>query len=172
MQGSHLDTDNRRIDIRISAFWRTVETSIYTGAACVLALTAVIALIGSGFVIWQGFRSWNSWDSILQVIDRLLLVLMLVEILHTVRISIRSHVMAPEPFLIVCLIATIRRILLIALEAANVSHPETWKSQGEAIFRATVIELALLGSLMLILVIAICLLRRTADMAAEKPDDC
>jgi len=41
--------------------------------------------------------------------EQLLIVLMLVEILHTVRISIRSHkLMIVEPFLIVGLIASIR----------------------------------------------------------------
>ena len=48
--------------------------------------------------------------------NELLIVLMLVEILHTVRISIRSHVLVTEPFLVVGLIAAIRRILVITLE--------------------------------------------------------
>jgi hypothetical protein len=34
----------------------------------------------------------------LQVLDHLLVVLMLVEILHTVRISIHSHTLITEPF--------------------------------------------------------------------------
>ncbi len=46
---------------------------------------------------------------------------MLVEILHTVRISIRSHVLVTEPFLVVGLIASIRRILVITLEAATLT---------------------------------------------------
>jgi hypothetical protein len=36
---------------------------------------------------------------------------MIVEILHTVRISLRSHILVAEPFLIVGLIAAVRRIL-------------------------------------------------------------
>jgi hypothetical protein len=43
---------------------------------------------------------------------------MLVEILHTVRISIRSHVLVTEPFLVIGLIASIRRMLVISLELA------------------------------------------------------
>lgn len=42
-------------------------------------------------------------------LDQLLLVLMMVEILHTVRISIRTQALTVIPFLIVGLIATIRR---------------------------------------------------------------
>src|SRR5438045_8805654 len=57
----------------------------------------------------------------LQVLDQLLIVLMLFEILHTVRISIRSHTRGTEPFLVVGLIASIRRILVITLEAADLT---------------------------------------------------
>jgi Phosphate-starvation-inducible E family len=56
---------------------------------------------------------------------------MLVEILHTIRISVRSHVLVPEPFLIVGLIATIRRILVITLETANLTSSnlgQEWRS--------------------------------------------
>jgi uncharacterized membrane protein (DUF373 family) len=97
----------------------------------------------------------------LRLIDRLLLVLMIVEIFHTVRISIRSHALIAEPFLLVGLIATIRRILVIALEAANVSRPEIWRQDGRAIFLASATELGLLGLLLLVIVGAICLLRRS-----------
>jgi len=44
------------------------------------------------------------------VLDDLLVVLMLVEIFHTVRISIRSHVLVTEPFLIVGLITPLRSL--------------------------------------------------------------
>jgi hypothetical protein len=97
----------------------------------------------------------------------MLVVLMLVEILHTVRISIRSHVLVTEPFLIVGLIATIRRILVITLEAANLTRPDTWAKGGEAIFRASVIELGLLGLLVFVFVAAIYLLRRTRPTPEE-----
>ena len=58
----------------------------------------------------------------LRVLNELLVVLMLVEILHTVRISIRSHVLVTEPFLVVGLIASIRRILVISLEMATLTR--------------------------------------------------
>lgn len=153
---------------RSSIFWSFLEACIYTALACAIAMTAMIALAGAVGVLWHGVRTWNSSDTVLQIIDRLLLVLMLVEILHTVRISIRSHVLVTEPFLIVGIIATIRRILVITLEAANLTRPETWAKGGEAIFRASVIELGLLGVLVLVLVTAIYLLRRSPPMQEEE----
>ena len=158
---------DNHIETRIHALGRIVETGICSAVACLLAVTAIIALVGCGFVVWQGLRTGNSWDTMLRVIDGLLLVLMLAEILHTVRISIRSHVIVPEPFLIVGLIATIRRMLIIALEAAHLSYPETWQQDGKTLFRAFVIELALLGLLVLIFVGAICLLRRSRPSPEE-----
>lgn len=137
-----------------------MEAGIYSALACALALTAVVALGGTGRVLWEGLRTWNSSSIILVIIDRILVALMLVEILHTVRISIRSHVLVTEPFLIVGLIATIRRILVITLETADLTRQATWANGGEAIFRASVIELGMLSVLVLVLVTAIYLLRR------------
>src|SRR6266576_1528399 len=86
---------------------------------------------------------------------RCLLVLGLVEILHTVRISIRSHILVTEPFLIVGLIATIRRMLVITLNAANLTSPANWANDGPAKLRASMFELALLGGTVLVLVVSI-----------------
>jgi hypothetical protein len=55
----------------------------------------------------------------LRVLNQLLIVLMLVEILHTVRISIRSHFLVTEPFLVIGLIASIRRMLVITPEMSS-----------------------------------------------------
>jgi hypothetical protein len=44
---------------------------------------------------------WTVAAQTLRVLNELLVVLMLVEILHPVRISIRSHVLVTEPFLVV-----------------------------------------------------------------------
>jgi uncharacterized membrane protein (DUF373 family) len=154
--------------LRSSAIWSSTEAGIYTVLACALALTAAVALVGAGRALWDGLQTWNASDTILRVIDRLLVVLMLVEILHTVRISIRSHVLVTEPFLIVGLIATIRRILVITLETANLTRPAVWSKGGEGIFRASIIELGLLGLLVLVLVTAIYLLRRSPPTVEEE----
>jgi hypothetical protein len=98
----------------------------------------------------------------LQVLDELLVVLMMVELLHTVRISIRSHILVTEPFLVIGLIASIRRILVITLEAATLTKGGAWSSDIAAIFRSSMMELGLLGILILILVFSITLLRRNA----------
>jgi hypothetical protein len=86
---------------------------------------------------------------------------MLVEILHTVRISIRSHIfLAMEPFLVVGLIASIRRVLIISLQMTTLAREQGWSTESAHIFNASMIELALLVILIPVLVFSITLLRR------------
>src|SRR5438045_2631313 len=107
----------------------------------------------------------------LQVLDQLLIVLMLFEILNTVRISIRSHTLVVEPFLVVGLIASIRRILVITLEATALTNNGAWATPAASgIFRASMIELGLLGAVVLVLVFTITLLRRYAPLSKEPRD--
>jgi uncharacterized membrane protein (DUF373 family) len=121
-------------------------------------------------MLWDGLQHWTIAAETLQVLDQLLVVLMLVEILHTVRISIRSHFLVTEPFLVVGLIASIRRILVITLEAANLTKTGSFSAEDAGIFRASMIELSLLGLLILILVFSITLLRRFAPSPKNAQD--
>jgi len=83
--------------------------------------------------------------------------------LHTVRISIRSHIfLAMEPFLVVGLIASIRRVLIISLQMTTLARQGGWSAESASIFHASMIELALLVILIPVLVFSITLLRRHA----------
>lgn len=92
----------------------------------------------------------------------------MVEILHTVRISIRSHLLVTEPFLVVGLIASIRQILVVTLESANLKQGGLWVVQGASVFRWNMVELGLLGFLVLVLVFCITLLRRNVPIARRR----
>jgi hypothetical protein len=127
-----------------------------------LFITALATIVNAGKMLWDGLGHWAIATQTLQVLDELLVVLMLVEILHTVRISIHSHFLVTEPFLVVGLIASIRRMLVITLEAATLTKGGTWSTEGVSIFRANMTELGLLGLLILILVFSITLLHRNA----------
>jgi len=143
------------------------EVVIYSVLAVLLFVTALATIANAGKMLWEGIGHWTIATETLEVLDQLLVVLMLVEILHTVRISIRSHFLVTEPFLVVGLIASIRRILVITLEAATITKGGTWSAEGASIFRASVVELGLLGLLVLILVFSITLLRRHSPSASE-----
>jgi hypothetical protein len=155
---------------RFDDYLRTSEVAIYVILAVLLTITALVAIIGAGQLLWQSIVRWTVSTEILRVLDQLLLVLMLVEILHTVRITVRSHVvLAAEPFLVVGLIASIRRILVISLEMSALTKGDNWIANGESIFHASMLELGLLVALVLVLVFSITLLRRYAPAPEDAP---
>ncbi len=138
-----------------------IEVAIYAVLGFLLSATGVLTIVAAASLLWTGLKQWTISSGAFQILDQLLLVLMVVEILHTVRTSIRSHTLVTEPFLIVGLIASIRRMLVITLEAADLIKEGNWTKGGESVFHASMLELALLGVLILILVYSITLLRRS-----------
>jgi uncharacterized membrane protein (DUF373 family) len=149
----------------------TAEVAILTILAVLISLTALATIARSSRLLWETWHQWTAvsdTELVLRVLDQLLVVLMLVEILHTVRISIRSHTLVTEPFLVVGLIASIRRVLVITLEAAALTKEGKWATpEGANIFHASMIELGLLGVLILVLVYSITLLRRNPEKSEE-----
>ena len=138
------------------------EVFVYSVLAILLFLTALATIANAGKMLWESVGHWTIATDTLLVLDQLLVVLMMVEIMHTVRISIHSHVLVTEPFLVVGLIASIRRMLVITLEAASLTKGGGWSADGASIFRGSMIELGLLGLVILVLVFSITLLRRYA----------
>ena len=149
-----------RLRFHFSEYVGKGEVIVYAVLAALLLVTALVTSAIAGKMLWDGLVHSSVEFQILQVLDQLLVVLMLVEVLHTVRISIRSHILVTEPFLVIGLIASIRRMLVITLEAASLTQGGAWTSGGQSIFHASMVELGLLGFLVLILVFSITLLRR------------
>lgn len=114
-------------------------------------------------LLFDSVIHWTVATQTLRVLNELLIVLMLAEILHTVRISSRSHVLVAEPFLVVGLIASIWRILVMATLAKEAA----WTNDSAIAFRNSMIELGLLSLLVLVLVFSITLLRRYPPAAGE-----
>jgi len=84
-----------------------------------------------------------------------------VEILHTVRVSFRSGTLVAEPFLVVGLIASIRRVLVITLESSQANQYVKWSPESESLLHSTMLELVVLAGLILVMVASIYLLRRS-----------
>ena len=138
---------------RIADMIQNAEQGVYVVIGGMLILALILALIGAFALLFEGARDLGHTDAIFQIIDRLLFVLMLVEILHTVHASIRSGTLVCEPFLIVGLIACIRRILVITLETSQITQPERWSvGNNMPLFQASMIELGVLGLLIVVLV--------------------
>ena len=142
-----------------------VETFVYAVLGILLAATAILAIVGCLHLFASGVREFTGTAAIFLLIDRLLLVLMLVELLHTVRISIRSHALVVEPFLIIGLIAIIRRTLVLTLQAEGFTQDTHWTPDIESHFRASMIEAGVLALLIAVLVASIFVIRKTRSEA-------
>jgi uncharacterized membrane protein (DUF373 family) len=60
----------------------------------------------------------------INLLDRVLLVLILVEIVHTVVLSLRAHHLVARPFIVVGLVAVIRRVLVVLSGTGTVPTAE------------------------------------------------
>ena len=140
------------------------EQLVYAAIGLMLVLALIVALAGSAKLLWDGVQDWTGTDVIFRIIDRLLFVLMLVEILHTVHASIRTGALRCEPFLIVALIACIRRILVITLETSQITKSEHWEASNLPLFNASMIELGVLAMLIVVLVGSIWLTRASSNI--------
>ncbi len=151
-------------DLRSASPFLMVEHALYVALGIVLSVTALAALVDLVHTLWTAITDWSGPGALLLTMDQLLFVLMLAEILHTVRASMQSGALTCEPFLIVGLIACIRRVLVITLESSQAKG--TPESAGAAAFQTSMIELGVLGGLILVMVISIYLVRRASPSAA------
>jgi uncharacterized membrane protein (DUF373 family) len=87
-----------------------IEIAIYVAGGIFLVAAAVIVLVDAVPALWRG-PSPSARASL--ILDRVLLVFVLVEVLHTVRFVVTRHHLQAEPFLIVALIAGVRRVLVL-----------------------------------------------------------
>lgn len=134
----------------IDSVFETIEDIIYIIIGLLIIATAAFLIFETIITIvhYPGTDNVIRW--VVEVLDKLLLLLMVIEILYTVRISFKEHVLRPEPFLIVGLIAAIRRILVISVETTYL--PEK--------FQHNMIEIGILGVLIFIFVICIIYLHK------------
>jgi uncharacterized membrane protein (DUF373 family) len=158
-----------RIRVVFCEYLSLVEMLIYTLLGTLLAIAAALGVAGAVSLVVEAMRNWTGTQAIFELIDRLLLVLMLLEILHTMRISIRSHTLVVEPFLIVGLIASIRRILVLGMQAEALTTRQSWENGGKPLFEASMIEFSVLALVIAVLVGAIFFLRKTSHLG-EQPE--
>ncbi|KUI32557.1 hypothetical protein AU196_16415 [Mycobacterium sp. IS-1742] len=143
-----------------------LEDSVYWAIAAVLAVCSV-ALLVSQFNTMLRLRNTPASTVMLEVLDGLLLIFIFVELLYAVRTCLRSHEIVAEPFLIVGILAGIKEIVVLSVEAA------TLLEKGPEFARA-VVEIGVLGGVVLVLALAAFVLRerrRDTEDAGEKAAD-
>jgi uncharacterized membrane protein (DUF373 family) len=133
-----------------------VEDLVYAGLGLLLA-TAALALLFVAFkslvnTLFMGLLS----GQVVSILDQILLILLIIELLYTVQVSFREHGLLAEPFLLVALIAVIRRVLVLTAELPKL--PEA----GATVFSHALLELALLTIMIFVLVASFIMLQKQA----------
>jgi uncharacterized membrane protein (DUF373 family) len=132
----------------------SVEDIVYVGLGLLLTIAAltllVIALKSMVDALWN--RALGG--QIVSLLDQILLILLVIELLYTVQVSFRERGLIAEPFLVVALIAVIRRILVLTAEVPKLQEA------GEVAFRHAMLELGVLTIMVLVLVGSLIMLQK------------
>jgi uncharacterized membrane protein (DUF373 family) len=138
------------------------EDTLYVGLGLLLIAIAFTLLITEIVYFAQYLSTWTLAENVVFLLDRILLIIIFVEVLYTVQVSFRQHILRPEPFLVVGLIAVTRRILVLTAEMSKLA-----KETQEGFYNA-MIELGLLTILIIALVVCLRMLRQQDQGSIEK----
>lgn len=139
--------------VRAALAW--VEEALYVIVGLLLLAAAVLIVVGTVSDLVDALdKHQNSVDTGVLVLDHVLLALIVAELLHTLRLVVLRGEIVAEPFLVVGLIAVVRRILIVTAEL------ERQSTAGRALTNQ-LFELGLLALLTLALALAIYLVRRS-----------
>lgn len=154
----------------IAAEWlHRAESIVLVLIGLVLIVIAVLLLGNSvtslASLVNPGATSASVRDLAIEILDSVLLVMMTMEIVYTVAISLESHQLVAEPFLIIGAIAAIRRMLVITAEGTKIGEDLT-------AFLPLLLELGLLALIVVAMAGSIYVLRRSQSfLAADKKDE-
>ncbi|MHA6795574.1 phosphate-starvation-inducible PsiE family protein [Pseudonocardia bannensis] len=141
---------------RVGRVIEIAEDTIHVVVAALLAVLAIVLIIDTVRQIATVLAGPSHAPAILvAILDETLLLFIVAELLHTVAIALLHHdALSPEPFLVVGMVAAIRRVLVVTAES---EHEFRWDQQG--------MELMILTGLILVMAIT-ALVWRHASKAA------
>lgn len=132
------------------------EDLVYAGLGVLLAVSAVALLVGGFKTLVSALFERAMGSQIPAILDQVLFILLVIELMYTVQVSFREHGLLAEPFLVVALIAVVRRILVITAELPKLPQA------GVEVFRQAILELGLLTVMVVALVGSLIALQRSA----------
>lgn len=128
---------------------------IYLTSALLLVAAAVFTLVGTVVDLVEGSRSREITDTGVFVLERVLLLIIIAELLYTLRIvDAGDGRILVEPFLLIGLIAIVRRVLVVTAEA---------ELDDRTAVTDFAIEAGALAALALVLAVSLHFLRKSAS---------
>ncbi|MDQ4143363.1 MAG: phosphate-starvation-inducible PsiE family protein [Actinomycetota bacterium] len=151
---------------KTSDFFGYVEDVFYIAVAGALVLVGFLYLAYTVYDFVKHVVEGGDLPLlVIELLGSLLLVFIFTEIIHTIRVVIDEKILVAEPFLIVGIVAAIRRMVVLSAEAQELL--------GKPEFDDAMLELAILAITALVLGATIFLLRRTATsepVSEHEPD--
>ncbi len=130
-----------------------VEDVIYVAIAALLAVAAGTVLVKAGRELFRHLGD-DDPNSLVTLLDSLLLVFIFVELLYAVRTTLRERQIIAEPFLVAGILASIKEIIVLSVTAAD-----DYIDKGPEFARAMV-EVGILAGTVLLLAGTAVLLRK------------
>jgi uncharacterized membrane protein (DUF373 family) len=149
---------------RSSTVLGLAENAVYAIAGLLLVAGAVAVLVALAYHLVQDV-SKGTEDAITATLDGLLLVFILLELLAAVRATMIERKLVAEPFLVVGIIASIKEIVVVSLEAKDDRG-----GNGEA-FDNAMTEIGVLAGVVLLLSLASFLVRRKEREPEEEDEE-
>ena len=145
-----------------ASLFSTLESVLLVLIGVALVAVAVLLLYSSMHDLNEAVHRGPSEieSKAIIILNTVLLVMMTIEIVYTVAISLKSHTLDAEPFLIIGVIAGIRRMLVITATSAQLEA-----QSGQ--FHNMLVELGLLAATVVALAVAISILRYSAHKYAK-----
>ena len=137
-----------------TTFFGYIEDFFYVAVAGALVIIGVVYL---GYAIYDFVKHVVDGGDfsvlVIELLSSLLLVFIVTEIVHTIRAVIDEKIIVAEPFLLVGIVAAIRRMVVLSAEAQDLL--------GKPEFGDAMLELGVLGGIVLLLGLTVFLLRKT-----------
>jgi uncharacterized membrane protein (DUF373 family) len=132
-----------------------LETGIYVAVGVFLTVAAVFLLIGTINDLRHAVSNGSNAVTIgVLVLDRILLMLIVAELVYTLGLVIHTHELSAEPFLIIGLIAVVRRTLILTASI------ESYSTSGRGLTNL-LLQLGALSGLAIALSVAVFLVRHS-----------
>jgi uncharacterized membrane protein (DUF373 family) len=147
-------TPAARESVRAESLFAGAEAAIYVVVGAMLVAVALLILAGTIVNVIERADDNSVNSTIVFVLSRILLLFIVAELIHTLRLVNLGGRILVEPFLFIGLIAVMRRILIVTAEFES--------ARGGSEVTEFVIQIGALGGLALLLAISIYLLRRSS----------
>lgn len=140
------------------------ESSLYLIVGVLLLVTAVLVVTAATRDVVHGVARDEDLIAVgFRLLRQILLLLIVAELLHSLRFVLYQGEIPAEPFLFIGLIATVRRVVVVAAQAEGL--PEAGRGLTNFL-----LELGLLSVLAVAFAVAIYLRRRSETLPGATPE--